>query len=147
MKYPFNGFRPKELQILAQYVFIYEQSIRPMKQKVEFEKQFISASLFFKQNLTPYIKLKEAEEMRELNPLSKTNENNLYIRKSKLCILLSFCRELRNSICHALIHKKGKWVLIENFYKGKSPCRGTILFSNLRLFIEQTIKFKPAKEY
>lgn len=136
----YKGLSLKELQCCLQYVFIYEQKIKPMKRVNAFKSLFVSAFDCYEKKLQKQIQFRSVDAIQKNEISFNTGTCMLYISSSNKAKLLHFCNKLRNSICHALIQKEGNNFLIKDFYKHKCTCSGSIHISDINEFIELIIK-------
>lgn len=132
-----------ELKTLAQFVFIYEKQIKHFSDNRTFQNQFPSAFWLFNKKIKKHICYAKSDDIIKSVSKNKYGKDKdgitLAFTKYKVQII-DLCRQIRNSVCHAMIKKKKGLLYIEDKQRGKSTSYGYLEYPIVIEFVVEIIR-------
>lgn len=119
---PYNGL-DSDLKTLAKFVFIYETRLKNMHTERSFRDLYPKAFVVFL-NMKKAMSFAKSNELND-NSIRPIRNATLYFTKRN-CLVLDFMRHLRNSFSHASLVKKKNYFRIEDKFRGRISCKGSL---------------------
>jgi len=133
----YNGLE-NDLKTFAEFIYIYETSIKFKSKVDEFGLISQKAAQLFKKNIQPKVKYATKNEIADF--IDESKKQSLFFTKDNNAQIFCFCRHLRNSFGHALLRKERQKLYITDKYRGQETAKGDLDYQDVIDFIVMIIK-------